>query len=156
NGSDVAEDFAIGADGTRVRVTRNIDGVTLDLGGVDAITVNPLGGADTITFNDLTGTPLAEIRVNLTGTVGSLAGDGQADTVVVNGTNGPEMIPVIGRFVGLNGEGVVAIDGGPDVVGGLPYFLVINEAEGALDALTVNALGGNDTVDLSDISTANT
>src|SRR5215467_8252187 len=40
NGSDVSERFDLSANGSRVRVTRDIDGGTVDLGGVETITVN--------------------------------------------------------------------------------------------------------------------
>src|SRR5262249_3580096 len=106
-----------------------------------------------VTVNDLTGTGVIQINLNLSGAVGGAAGDGQADSVIVNGTNGADVIPVIGRFFGPN-LGVVAIDGGPDgpTVGELPYALVINSSEGAPDPLTVTGLGGNDTVDTTDMS----
>ena len=57
NGSDVAENFDISANGNRVRLTRDVGGVTMDLGGVEKIDLNALGGADTVTVNDLTGPP---------------------------------------------------------------------------------------------------
>jgi Ca2+-binding RTX toxin-like protein len=145
NGSDVSEKFDVSANGSQVRVTRDVDGGTTDLGGVEEIDVNPLGGPDTVTVNDLTGTAVTEIHLNLAGSVGGAAGDGQADSVIVNGTDRADMIPVIGH------NGVIVVDGGFPDGSGLPYFLVIRAAEGANDTLTVNAQGGNDTVDASDL-----
>ena len=55
NGSDEAEKFDISANGSRVRLTRDVGSVTMDLDGVEEIDLNALGGADTITVNDLTG-----------------------------------------------------------------------------------------------------
>jgi hypothetical protein len=63
NGSDLAERFVLSANGNRVRVTRDLDGGTVDLGGVEVITVNPLGGADTVTVNDLAPTDVRKVNV---------------------------------------------------------------------------------------------
>ena len=52
NGSDASEKFDISANGSRVRLTRDVGGVTLDLNGIETIDLNALGGADTITVND--------------------------------------------------------------------------------------------------------
>src|SRR5262249_6762642 len=50
NGSDLAERFDLSASGGRARVTRDVDGSSVSLGGgIDTITVDPLGGADTVT-----------------------------------------------------------------------------------------------------------
>ena len=63
-------------------------------------------------------------------------GDGQADTVTVNGTNGVDTVKVTGN-------------GSNAAVTGLPARVNITNTEGANDGLTVNALGGDDTVDAS-------
>ena len=68
----------------------------MDLNDVEKIDLNALGGADTVTVNDLTGTDVTEVNVNLAGTIGGTAGDAQADTVIVNGTNGNDIIDVFG------------------------------------------------------------
>jgi hypothetical protein len=102
NGSDQAEKFDLSASGARVRVTRDLDGGTVDLGGIETITVNPLGGADTVTVNDLTGIDPTRINVNLAGTVDGALGDGQADSVIVNGSNAADVIPIGGS--GRNGR----------------------------------------------------
>jgi hypothetical protein len=136
NGSDQAEKFDVSANGSRVRLTRDVGGVSMDLNGVEQLNLNPLGGADTVTVNDLSATDLFQINLNLAGSAGN--GDGQADTVVVNGTNQDDVVQ-IGAFV--NGTNIV--------VGGLLPKLSITGAEGTNDHLTVNALGGNDVVDVS-------
>jgi hypothetical protein len=153
-GSDFADQIDVSANGARVRLT-DIPSGTMDFDGFETINIHARGGADTVTVNDLTGTAVTAININLAATISGTTGDGFADSVIVNGTNGADVIPVIGRFINTN-LGVVAIDGGSDVVGGLPYALVINNTEGASDTLTVNALGGNDTVDTSDMSATNT
>ena len=48
NGANVAENINISANGGRVRFTRNIANVVMDLNDVEAIDFNALGGADTI------------------------------------------------------------------------------------------------------------
>lgn len=136
DGSDLSEKFDISANGDRVRLTRNVGGVTMDLGTVDAITVNALGGADTTTVNDLTGTTVTEINLNLAGAVGGTAADDQDDSVIFNGTNGADSIPVIG------GSGVILVNDG----GSLPYAMAIRAVE-ATDVLRINGNGANDTID---------
>src|SRR5262245_60038534 len=56
NGANIAEKIDIAANGNRVRFTRDIASVTMDLNGVEAIDVNAKGGADQITIGDLSGT----------------------------------------------------------------------------------------------------
>src|SRR5262249_15503560 len=148
NGSDLAEKFDFSANGTRTHISRDLDGGSLDLGGgFETITLNALGGADTLTINGLTGVAPFLIILNLAATVGSTGGDGQADTVIVNGTNGADGIPVSGNVNGA-GTGAVLVGGNAGATA-LPYFLLITSTEGSFDSLTVNALGGNDVVDAS-------
>ena len=58
NGANIAEQFDVSANGSRVRLTRDVGNVAMDLNGVEGINLNALGGADTVTVNDLTGTDL--------------------------------------------------------------------------------------------------
>ena len=147
NGSDVAERFDLSASGNRARFTRDIDGVTVDFGSVETLTVNPLGGADTVTVNDLTGTALTRIDLNLAAAVGDTAGDGHADSVVVNGSDDADLIPVqgIGAGILVNGDFV-----SPN---GLPYFMIIRNVE-PTDTLRINGGGGDDTIDAVTLETA--
>src|SRR5204862_2500665 len=68
-------DLDISANGSRVRFTRDVASITMDLNGVERINFNALDGADTITVNDLTGTDATEVNLNLKNSAGS--GDGQ-------------------------------------------------------------------------------
>ena len=68
----------------------------MDLDDVESIDLNALGGADTLTVNDLSGTDVAEVNVDLAGTIGGTAGDGAADAVISNATNGDDAINVTG------------------------------------------------------------
>jgi Ca2+-binding RTX toxin-like protein len=150
NGSDQSEKFDLSANGARVRLTRDVGGVAMDV-NVEEIDVNALGGSDTVTVNDLSGTPVTEIRLNLSGVVDGVAGDGQADSVIVNGRNSADLIPVLGNLIGAN-SGVVLVNGGFANGSGLPYFVAIRASDGPTDKLTVNSLGGNDTVDASGLA----
>src|SRR4029450_5218018 len=56
NGANIAERIDISANGGRVRFTRDIASITMDLNGVERIDFHALGGADNIVINDLSGT----------------------------------------------------------------------------------------------------
>src|SRR5262249_22132459 len=103
NGSDAAENLVLARSGSHVRLTSDVGNVTMDLSAVDGIQVNALGGADTITVNDLTGTGLVKVQLDLSGPTGG--GDGQADKVVVNGTNGDDAVQVaaVGHTILVDG-----------------------------------------------------
>ena len=133
NGSGAAEIFETSANGQRVRFTRNIGNIVMDLADVEAVELNALGNTDTTIVNDLSGTDLVEFDVDQAGTLGGTAGDAQADTVIVNGTNGDDIIDVFGA-----GTSVAVV--------GLAAQVGIANAEGANDSLVVNALGGDDGV----------
>jgi Ca2+-binding RTX toxin-like protein len=135
NGASANEKIDLSANGSRLRLTRDVGGVTMDTNGVEQVNVNALGGADTITVNDLTGTGVATVNLNLAGADGR--SDGQADSVIVNGTGGNDRIVVAS-----------SVSGGVKI-GGLAATVNIAAIDAALDQLTVNALNGNDTVDAS-------
>src|SRR5205807_275428 len=65
NGANIAEKFDISANGSRVRFTRDIGGVTMDVNGTEQINVVALGGADLVTVNDLTGTDVLAVNLDL-------------------------------------------------------------------------------------------
>jgi Ca2+-binding RTX toxin-like protein len=133
NGSAGSEIFTASANGGRVLFTRNLGNIVMDLNDVEAIDLNTLGGTDTVTVNDLSGTDLVELNVNHAGTIGGSVGDAAADVVVVNGTNGDDIIDVFGA-----GSSVSVL--------GLQTRVNISGSEGANDALVINALGGEDGV----------
>ena len=133
NGSAANEIFEASANGHRVRFTRNVGNIVMDLDGVESIDLNTLGGADTVTINDLSGTDVVEVNVNLAGTIGGAAGDAQADVVIVNGTNGEDEIDVFGAGTSYS-------------VVGLSTLVSVASSEGANDSLVVNALGAHDHV----------
>ena len=136
NGSAVGEILEASANGQRLRFTRNVGSIVMDLDGVEKVDVNALGGPDTVVVGDLSGTDVSEIDPNLAGTIGGTAGDAQPDTVIVDGTNGNDVVDVFG-----SGTSVAVV--------GLPAQVDITNAEGANDALVVNTLGGADGVTAS-------
>ena len=136
NGSAANELFETSANGGRVRFTRNIANIVMDLDDVENLDVNALGGTDTLTANDLSGTDLVEIDTDLAGSIGGTAGDAAADTVIVNGTNGDDIVDVFGAGTSAS-------------VLGLHTRVDVANSEGANDALVINTLGGDDGVTAS-------
>jgi Ca2+-binding RTX toxin-like protein len=141
NGANVNENINISANGSRVSLTRDVGNVTMDLNGMENILVNALGGADNITVGDLTGTGVTQVGVDLSSPAGSGQGDGQADTVTVNGTAGDDHV-------------TIASSGGLILVNGLPAQVFINGAEPANDKLVVNGGAGNDTINAAALPAA--
>jgi Ca2+-binding RTX toxin-like protein len=131
NGSAGAEIFEASANGERLRFTRNLGNIVMDVNDVEVVELNALGNTDTMIVNDLTGTGVTEVDIDLGGTIGGTTGDGQADTVIANGTNGNDIIDVFGA-----GTSVSVI--------GLSALVSIANSEGANDSLVINGLGGND------------
>ena len=83
NGSNINEKIDISANGSRVRLTRDIANVTMDVNGIEHIQLNALGGADNITVNDLSGTGVTQGAIDLASPPGSGVGDLAADSVTV-------------------------------------------------------------------------
>jgi Ca2+-binding RTX toxin-like protein len=129
NGANINEVFDISANGGRVRMTRNVANITMDTNDVENIQLNTLGGADLITVNDLTGTDIRQVNLDLGGN------DGAADTVVINATNGDDVISV------TNDNGVMTVTG-------LGETVTIKNFD-ANDRLVINGLGGDDVISAS-------
>src|SRR4029077_14680569 len=96
------------------------------------------GGADNTTVNDLSGTGVKEVAIDL-GVSGGV-GDGQTDSVTVNGTGSENHINVTASGTMLT-------------VSGLSEQVTIDHGETA-DLLLVNGGGGNDTIDASTLPAA--
>jgi Ca2+-binding RTX toxin-like protein len=133
NGSAANEIFALSANGGRALFTRNVGNIVMDLNDVETVTLNALGGADSFTVSDLSGTDVTHVNASLAGTIGGAAGDGQADTVIANGTNGADIVDVVGA-----GSSVSVL--------GLAAWIDITQSEGANDSLVINTLGGDDSI----------
>jgi Ca2+-binding RTX toxin-like protein len=138
NGATIAEQIGITANGSRVRFTRDVASIVMDLNGVEGIDFTARGGADTITVGDLSGTDVTDVNLDLAGTPGG-AGDGSADTVVVTGTGGDDVILVSGDATGTT-------------VVGLAARVNITGAEAANDRLVVSAQVGDDVVEASGLA----
>ena len=132
DGAAASETVDLSANGNRLRFFRSPANITMDTHGVEQVDFNALGGADTVTVNDLTRTDVKSVNVDLAGTLGGTTGDGQADRVVVNGTNRNDAVNVAGDSSGVT-------------VSGLKTQVAIQHQE-PTDQLFVGALGGNDAI----------
>jgi Ca2+-binding RTX toxin-like protein len=135
NGSDASEVFDVSANSGRVRLLRDVGNITLDLEDLEQLELNAFGGADTVTLNNLTGTDLRQVALNL---ANNGTGDGQSDSVVVNGTAGADNISVASSNNGIT-------------VAGLSATVVIVGAE-AGDRLSLDGLGGDDRIDATGLA----
>jgi Ca2+-binding RTX toxin-like protein len=135
-GSGVAENIGIDANGGHVLLTRDVANVVMDLNDVESIDLRVLSGADNVVVGDLSGTDLTDIGVDLRGPNGG--GDGAADTVIVNGTNGADVFGATGDAGGVS-------------VFGLQAALNVFFQEQANDRLTLNGQGGDDVIDATSL-----
>jgi Ca2+-binding RTX toxin-like protein len=133
NGAAGAEIFEASAVGGRLRFTRNVGNIVMDVDDTEEVDLNALGGADLTTVNDLTGTDVTKANIDLALAIGGGAGDGAADIVTVNGTDNADNVAVAAN------AGVVDVTGLFTAVG-------ISNPELANDTLAINTLGGNDNV----------
>jgi Ca2+-binding RTX toxin-like protein len=138
NGANIAENIDISANGQRVRFTRDIANVTMDLNDVEAIDFKALGGADRVVVHDLSGTDVVEVNTDLA--AAGVVGDAAPDNLTVEGTSGDDVAIVAGD---ASGAAVLGLAARMNVVG----------AEAANDRLTVNALDGDDVVEASSVAT---
>jgi Ca2+-binding RTX toxin-like protein len=139
NGSNAPEDIDVTANGSRVRLFRNVGAITMDVNDVESTTIRALGATDNITVDDLSGTGLKAATIDLAAITGD--GDGSADTVIANGSDKAEHVRV-----NRAGSQVLTT--------GLAAQITIAGSEAALDTLRVNTLGGRDDVQVApDVST---
>jgi Ca2+-binding RTX toxin-like protein len=139
NGANIAEKVDISANGGRARFVRDIATITMDLDDVENIQFNALAGADEIVVGDLSGTDVKQVNLDLSAQAGSGQGDGAADAVTANGTQGNDTI-------------TIASSGASVVVNGLPAKVTIAGAEGANDSLVINGQGGDDIINASGLN----
>jgi Ca2+-binding RTX toxin-like protein len=109
NGSAGNENFSLSANGTNLRFVRDLGNITLDTVTLERVDLNALGGTDFVLVNNLTATDVTRLNVELAGTIGGTAGDGQVDTVQWNGAAGAETTTVArnGTFTDVGGVGIV-------------------------------------------------
>jgi Ca2+-binding RTX toxin-like protein len=130
NGSNAGEKIEVSANGSRVRLTRDIAAIVMDMDGIEHVGVRALGSADTITVRDLSGTDLKSVDLDLAGFDGN--GDAAADAIVVDGTARRDVVQV-------------TRSGSQVSIAGLPALVTIGGSE-PTDSLEVETLGGNDDV----------
>jgi Ca2+-binding RTX toxin-like protein len=130
NGSNIAENIEMSANGNRLRFTRNIANIVLDADGVEQVTFRALGGADNVIVNSLAGTAVIQVNIDLASSAGT--GDAAIDTITVYGTGVADTINITAN--------AGAVD-----VSGLAALVRILHPEVANDSLIVNGLGGTDT-----------
>jgi hemolysin type calcium-binding protein len=133
NGAGGAEQVDLSANGNRLKFFRTQGNVTMDTAGIERVDFNALGGADHITVNDLTKTDVSEVNIDLSGSLGGATGDGAADTVIVNGTDGDDRIKVNGDASDVKVTGLVPI-------------VNVLHSEALNDELHIETLAGTDTV----------
>jgi Ca2+-binding RTX toxin-like protein len=139
NGSAGAEIFDASANGGRLRFTRNLGNIVMDTDDIEVVDLRALGNTDTLTVSDLAGTDVTVFRADLAGTIGGNAGDSAADNVIVNGTNGDDVVALSGSAAGVS-------------LAGLATQVSITNGEAANDRLTVNGLAGDDVINASAVA----
>jgi Ca2+-binding RTX toxin-like protein len=135
-GANIAENINIVANGGRALFLRDVANITMDMDDLEHIEFRALGGADNILVGDLSGTDVTRVDIDLRGPNGG--GDGAADTVTVNATQGADVFGVAGDVGGITVFGLQA---------GVNIFF----PEQANDRLTLNGLGGDDVINASSL-----
>ena len=139
NGSAGNETFQALANGGRVRVTRDLGSITMDINDVERLDLNALSGTDVVTIGDLAGTDLVTINIALASTIGGSLADGQIDSVVITGTAGEDIVDIVGSAAGVT-------------VSGLSATVSIFTGEAANDRVTVLGLAGDDAIDATGVA----
>jgi hypothetical protein len=133
NGANVAEQVDVSANGSRLKFFRQPGNVLMDTNDVERVDFNALGGVDTVTVNNLAGTDVNAVNLDLASTLGGNTGDGAADQVIVNATDGNDTINISGdAATGVRVSGLAATVG------------ILHSEAG--DRLDINTQLGNDTV----------
>jgi Ca2+-binding RTX toxin-like protein len=134
NGANIAERMDVTANGNRVRFTRDVANIVMDLNDVESIVAKTLGDTDNVTVSDLSGTDVTNVAADLAATGGG--DDGAADNVIVNATS--------------DDDAVTVRSDGPNVqVAGLTPLVSVSGAIAGSDRVTVNGLAGDDVLDAS-------
>jgi hypothetical protein len=137
NGAAAGETVSMAAVGGRLVFLRQPGNVMMDTDDVEVVQFNALGGPDNITVNNLAGTDVSEVRVDLAAALGGAAADGLVDEVIVNATNGDDVLSIDGS------------ESGADVTG-LATTVSLTHAD-PTDKLSVNTLGGTDDVQVNGV-----
>jgi Ca2+-binding RTX toxin-like protein len=136
-GSNAGENISIVANGGQATLFLGVDAVTMHLSSVEDIGISASAGADNVTINDLTGTGVEQVSIDLAASAGGSAGDGQNDTIVINGSNGNDVISL-------------SIVNGALLINGLSSEIVVENFD-FNDTIVIAGLGGDDVIDASGI-----
>jgi Ca2+-binding RTX toxin-like protein len=129
NGSNASEIVVLQADGPRFRFFRNVGAVFMDCDGIEQVTFNAVGGADRVTVGALESTQVTHVTLNLLDLSG--ADDGQPDTLLIDGTDGDDVI-VVNDLTGTAVTEVdldVSIGAGAGTGDGQPDTIVLNPTD---------------------------
>lgn len=143
-GGNVPDTFTLTARSSRLELDRSSGATTegVDAAGIEQVDLNVstafgtavtnLGGADTFVVNDLTQTGVQTLNLGLG------PNDGESDQVTVNGRSTADTVSIT--------------DGAVINIAGLVYDINISGASANEDSFTFNGNGGNDTIDVADLS----
>jgi hypothetical protein len=132
NGAGADENMQLVPNGERALFLRDVATIRMDMDGVERLDLTALGGTDTMLVDDMTGTDFRQADIDLSGPTGG--GDGQVDTVTVNGTAANDHINVDAAGSRVDVRGLQTTD---SIFG--------SEAS---DKLVVDARGGDDAVNV--------
>ena len=132
-GSNIGETIDLSANGNRLRLTRNIANIALDVAGVERVDFDARGGTDLIVINRLVGTAVQQVTLDLEGLPNSNTPDGEADSIILFGGPGNDQVTISNVDNQIN-------------VSGLGPTIEIHNPEGALDSLGLQTLAGDDRV----------
>lgn len=140
NGANVDEQIDMSAVGERFRFFRDVANVLMDTNELEQVDFNAFGGADTIVINDLSSTDVKQINLDLAA-FGSTEGDGETDTVILNGSGNADTVNVSGSA-------------GKTIVSGLAANVQITGGEAERDRLVINPFSDLDEVTINDLTGA--
>ncbi|MDA1055059.1 MAG: dockerin type I domain-containing protein [Planctomycetota bacterium] len=148
-GGNVRDEFTLSANGTRLQLDRvsgntsegvdaaSVEQVDLNVSVAFGTSVTNLDGDDTFVINDLSQTDLQVLNLGLG------PNDNESDAVTLNGRSTADVVSVSGGS-SINVAGL-AYD--INITGAAPDSLLTNG-----DSLTFNGNGGDDTIDVADLS----
>ncbi len=138
-GSNDAETFDFACDGDGLRLTRDVGNIVMDIDGVEMFDTIAGGGADLVRIGDVRPAGVLQIHASLAPLPITATGDAAADRIEIAGSSGDDAVKITGKTV-VSGSLTVT---------GLPVKLDVSHSDGLLDALAIDTLAGDDTVDTS-------
>ena len=136
NGANIGEKVVVSANGSRLSFTRDIANIVMDCDDTETVVFTAKGGQDLITVDDLSTTDVREVKIDLSAVPDVPGGDAAADSVIVKGTAGNDVITTAGSAGSVTATGLSAA-------------VTILGSEAANDTLIIEALDGDDVVQAS-------